>query len=63
MKVTQERLPASQISLEIEIPPEMSKNAYDQVIQKYARSANIPGFRKGKVPRNILLQTHSWESI
>jgi len=56
MKVTQERLPASQISLEIEIPPEMSKNAYDQVIQKYARSANIPGFRKGKVPRNILLQ-------
>ncbi|MCL2925287.1 MAG: trigger factor [Trichodesmium sp. MAG_R04] len=56
MKVTQERLPASQISLEIEIPPEMSKNAYEQVIQKYTRSTNIPGFRKGKVPRNILLQ-------
>lgn len=56
MKVTQERLPASQISLEIEITPEMSKNAYEQVIQKYTRSANIPGFRKGKVPRNILLQ-------
>ena len=56
MKVTQERLPASQIGLEIEITPEMSKDAYEQVIKKYTRSANIPGFRKGKVPRNILVQ-------
>ena len=56
MKVTQENLPASQISLEIEISPEMSKNAYEQIIKKYIRSANIPGFRKGKVPRNILIQ-------
>ena len=56
MKVTQEKLPASQISLEIEISPEMSKNAYEQIIKKYIRSANIPGFRKGKVPRNILIQ-------
>lgn len=56
MKVTQERLPASQIGLEIEITPEMSKNAYERVIQKYLRSANIPGFRKGKVPRQILVQ-------
>lgn len=56
MKVTQEKLPASQVGLEIEIPPEMSKKAYEQVIDNLARSANIPGFRKGKVPRNILLQ-------
>lgn len=56
MKVTQEKLPASQIGLEIEITPEMSKNAYEQVIQKYIRTANIPGFRKGKVPRQILIQ-------
>lgn len=56
MKVTQEKLPASKIGLEIEIPADMSKNAYEQVIQKFARSANIPGFRKGKVPRQILLQ-------
>ncbi len=56
MKVTQEKLPASQIGLEIEITPEMSKQAYEQVIRNLTRSANIPGFRKGKVPRQILLQ-------
>ena len=56
MKVTQEKLPASQIGLEIEIPPDACQKAYEQVIQKLTRSANIPGFRKGKVPRRVLLQ-------
>lgn len=56
MKVTQEKLPASQIGLEIEIPAEKSQQTYEQVIQNFARAANIPGFRKGKVPRQILLQ-------
>ena len=56
MKVTQEKLPASQIGLEIEIPSDMSKKAYEQVLQEFTRSANIPGFRKGKVPRQVLLQ-------
>lgn len=56
MKVTQEKLPDSQIGLEIEIPAETSKNAYEKVIKEFAKSANISGFRKGKVPRPILLQ-------
>ncbi|NJK54343.1 MAG: trigger factor [Leptolyngbyaceae cyanobacterium SU_3_3] len=56
MKVTQEKLPASQIGLEIEIPSEMSKKAYEQVLQNFTRSMNIPGFRKGKVPRQVLIQ-------
>ncbi len=56
MKVTQEKLPASQIGLEIEISAETSKNAYDKVVQNLARTTNIPGFRKGKVPRHILVQ-------
>ncbi|ARV60270.1 trigger factor [Nostocales cyanobacterium HT-58-2] len=56
MKVTQEKLPASQIGLEIEITPEKTKETYEQVIKNLATTANIPGFRKGKVPRQILLQ-------
>lgn len=56
IKVQQEKLPGSQISLEIEISPEQSRQAYEQVITKFMRSANIPGFRKGKVPRQVILQ-------
>ncbi len=56
MKVTQEKLPASQIGLEIEIPSETTKQTYEKVVQNLSRTANIPGFRKGKVPRQILLQ-------
>lgn len=56
MKVTQERLPESQVGLEIEIPSDMSQKTYDKVLGQLMRSANIPGFRRGKVPRHILIQ-------
>ena len=56
MKVIQEKLPASQIGLEIEIPAETTKNTHEKVVNNLAKSANIPGFRPGKVPRQILLQ-------
>ncbi|WP_373480109.1 trigger factor [Geminocystis sp.] len=56
MKITQEKLPASQIGLEIEIPAEISKNTYEKVVKEIAKTTNIPGFRKGKIPRPILLQ-------
>lgn len=56
MKVTQEKLPASQMGLEIEIPPELSKASYEKAIRKLSQDAQIPGFRKGKVPRPVLLQ-------
>jgi trigger factor len=58
MKVTQEKLPASQIGLEIEITPEMSSKAYEKALQEFTRNANIPGFRKGKVPRQVLMQRY-----
>lgn len=56
MKVTQEKLPESQIGLEIEIPAETSKQVYENIVKRLSRSINLPGFRKGKVPRHILLQ-------
>ncbi|MFN7524127.1 MAG: trigger factor family protein, partial [Aphanizomenon sp.] len=56
MKVTQEKLPASQIGLEIEITPEITKQKYEQAVRNLTKTVNIPGFRKGKVPRQILIQ-------
>jgi trigger factor len=63
MKVTQERLEHSQIALEIEVPAETTQNTYNTVVQNLARSSNIPGFRKGKVPRQILFQRLGVERI
>ncbi|MBS3025680.1 MAG: trigger factor [Dolichospermum sp. DET50] len=56
MKVTQEKLPASQVGLEIEITPEITQQKYEQVIRNLSKTVNIPGFRKGKVPRQVLIQ-------
>ncbi|MEB3308976.1 MAG: trigger factor [Snowella sp.] len=56
MKVTQEKLPDSQLGLEIEIPAETSQKVYNTNLQNVARNANIPGFRKGKVPRQVVVQ-------
>lgn len=56
MKVTQEKLPESQVGLEIEVPADLSKQVYEQTITKLAREVSLPGFRKGKVPRHILVQ-------
>jgi trigger factor len=63
MKVTQEKLPDSQISLQIEIPADISRNTYEKILNNLARSANIPGFRRGKVPRSILLQRFDKEQL
>ncbi len=63
IRVTQEKLPASQVGLEIEIPPAVSRKAYEEVIGKFMRSAQIPGFRKGKVPRQVVLQRFGSEQI
>ncbi len=56
MKVTQEALPDSQLGLEIEIPAELSQKTYDKVLNKLMKTVNVPGFRKGKVPRKVFLQ-------
>jgi trigger factor len=63
MKVTQEKLPASQIGLEIEVPAETSKKAYDKVVNNLMRTVRLPGFRPGKVPKQVLMQRFGAQSI
>jgi trigger factor len=56
LKVSQKKLPDSQVGLEIEISSERSREAYEQTINRFMKSAQIPGFRRGKVPRQVVLQ-------
>ena len=49
-------LPQSRIAIELEIPPSSSKACIDETINAISRSAKIPGFRTGKIPKQILIQ-------
>ena len=46
----------SAVELSITVPKDVLKNAYAQVVQKYVKSLQIPGFRKGKAPASVLEQ-------
>jgi trigger factor len=48
--------PASRVALEVAIPGGRSQASYDAALDKLSRSIKLPGFRKGKVPRPVLLQ-------
>lgn len=42
------------VKLEMTIPAQDAKNAYENAIKMYSQYVNIPGFRKGKAPRNMV---------
>lgn len=55
MKVTAEKIDNHKVVLEVEIEQAEVDKAFDRAYQRLANKVNIPGFRKGKVPRNILV--------
>ncbi len=56
MKVIQERLPYSQLGLQIEVEAVRGAQAFEAIVRKYIKASRIPGFRPGKAPRPIVLQ-------
>ena len=49
-------LPQSRIALEIEIPSETCKSCFNETLNSISKSAKIPGFRLGKIPKQVLIQ-------
>ncbi|MBB5172657.1 trigger factor [Texcoconibacillus texcoconensis] len=49
--------------LTVEVEPEKVDTALDQAFQKVVKKVNVPGFRKGKVPRKIFEQRFGVESL
>ena len=54
MKIDLEKESNNIAKVEIEIPAKKGVDAYNRAIKNYSRYMNIPGFRKGKAPRNII---------
>lgn len=54
VKVSTEKLPDSQVLLEIEVDPEVMEKSMDRAYRKLVNKVDVPGFRKGKTPRNML---------
>ena len=54
MKVSTKRLPESQVLLEVEADPEQMERSLDKAYRRLAQRVEVPGFRKGKAPRNML---------
>jgi len=56
LKVKTSSKPNSRIAVEVEVPADRCKNSYDEALNKLSRSISIPGFRKGKVPKAVVIQ-------
>ncbi len=56
LKVATESRPSSRLAVKIEIPAKRCEASYEEAISRLSRSINLPGFRKGKIPRAVLLQ-------
>ena len=54
MKVQTERLDATRVRLDIEVPPEDVNTALAETYETLRSQVSIPGFRKGRVPVTIL---------
>ena len=63
MKATWEKIEKNVGVLEVEVNAERVTEALDQAFKKVQKRANVPGFRKGKVPRQIFEAKYGVESL
>ncbi len=57
MKVSLEKKGQNVVSLAVEIEADRAQKAYDQACRQLSQKVNIPGFRKGKAPKNVIEKT------
>lgn len=54
MKTSLEQLEPTKVKLTVEVEPARVRRAFEQAAQHLAQDVQLPGFRKGKVPRKLL---------
>jgi trigger factor len=40
--------------IKIEVEPEVVREAFDRISDRFAKEANVPGFRRGRAPRSVV---------
>ena len=55
MRVSVKKLPKSEIEIEGELEAELFENYFTTALKKLGENLEIDGFRKGKIPENVLL--------
>ncbi|MHA7962508.1 trigger factor [Paenibacillus sp. CAU 1782] len=63
MKATWEKIDKNLVSINVEVDAEKVVGALDQAFKKVVSKVNVPGFRKGKVPRGIFESRFGIESL
>lgn len=63
MKATWEKIDTNTVSLQVEVGADKVTASLDQAFKKVSAKVNVPGFRKGKVPRNIFEAKFGVESL
>ena len=63
MKATWEKIEKNLGVLEVEVDADRVTAALDKAFNKVVKQANVPGFRKGKVPRSIFEARFGVESL
>ena len=63
MKITTEPLENRQLSLIIEVDEEQARQAMQRTARQIAQQVNIPGFRKGKAPYDLIVQRYGEDTV
>src|SRR3989344_7093521 len=55
MKITVKKLPKSEVEIEGELEIEIFESYFTKALKKLGEILKLDGFRKGKIPENVLL--------
>ena len=56
VQIKTKSLANSRIAITFEVPPQECQSSFEDSLSSLCKSANLPGFRKGKVPKAVILQ-------